>query len=241
MRCLRMLFKNKIKVYVPVDDHLLPIADDKGLVHYRYNKSPDSPDYTTTRAHLSMIPGIEPVDLEASTVEVKPPRQRHIKRTQAPVTPATDVIPPNTIVCYTDGGASPNPGPAGSGILLMFGEHTLEIWEYLGKSTNNVAELTAILRALENIKNKSLPIMVYSDSNYAIGVLTGAMKATKNLELIAQVQQEMEKCPKLQLLKVKAHVGIVYNEHVDRLVALARDTQSSGTRRSTSESVINNE
>lgn len=236
MRCLRMLFKNKQKVYVPVDDHLNPVTDDKGLVHYRYDSSPDSAAYTTTRAHLSMIPGTEPIDLDESVVAVKPPRQRHIKQTEAPVTPATDVIPPNTIVCYTDGGASPNPGPAGSGVLLMFGGHSLEIWEYLGKSTNNVAELTAILRALENIKNKTLPIMIYSDSNYAIGVLTGAMKATKNQELIGQVRQEMAKCPTLQLLKVKAHVGIVYNEHVDRLVALARDTKSSGSRRSSSES-----
>ena len=235
MRCLRMLFKNKIKVYVPVDEHLLPIADDNGMVHYRYQKTANAPAYTTTRTHLSMIPGVEPQELDESVTEVKPPRQRHIKHTEAPVTPVSDVIPPNTIVCYTDGGASPNPGPAGSGVILMYGKHTLEIWEYLGKSTNNVAELTAILSALENIKNKSLPIMLYSDSNYAIGVLTGAMKATKNLELIDKVQQEMAKCPKLQLLKVKAHVGIVYNEHVDRLVALARDTQASGTRRSTAD------
>ena len=155
--------------------------------------------------------------------------------TQVPTTavklPAADVIPPNTIVVYTDGGASPNPGPAGSGVLLMYGEHTLEIWEYLGKSTNNVAELTAILLALQNIKNKTLPILIYSDSKYAIGVLTGNMKATKNLDLIAKVREEMDKCPNVQLLKVKAHVGIQHNEHVDKLVALARDTKQSGTRR----------
>ena len=78
----------------------------------------------------------------------------------------------------------------------MYGKHCLEIWEYLGKSTNNVAELTAILRALENIKNKNLPILVYSDSKYAIGVLSGTMKANKNQDLIAQVKAEMQADPR---------------------------------------------
>lgn len=230
MQLLRMFFKHKCKVYVHVDEQLLPVMTN-GLASYRYQNHSSAPVYTTARSNLTMIPGAEPVDLDESVQEVKPPKPRKVPVTTAPVTPPSDVIPPNTIVVYTDGGASPNPGPAGCGVLLMFGGHTLEIWEYLGKSTNNVAELTAILRALEHIKNKTLPILVYSDSSYAIGVLTGRMKANKNLELIEQVRNEMAKCSCLQLLKVKAHVGIAHNEHVDRLVALARDTRQSGKRR----------
>ena len=232
MKLLRMLFKNKIKVYAQVDEHLMPVVNDEGLVHFQYQKKSGSPAYTTARRNLTMIPGVEPVEVDDETIEVKPPKPRKKPTSEAPVIPANEVIPPNTIVVYPDGGASPNPGPAGSGVIMMYGQHTLEIWEYLGRSTNNVAELTAILRALENIKNKNMPIVIYSDSNYAIGVLTGNMRATKNRELIAQIQAEMAKCPRLQLLKVKAHVGIQYNEHVDRLCALARDTQASGSRRS---------
>ena len=232
MKWLRMLFKHKIKVYAAVeDDSCKPIERD-GKVPYRYQNKMSAPEYLAVRSNLTMIPGVEPVDLDEDTTEVKPPTPRHVPVTEAPALKATDVVPPNTIVVYTDGGASPNPGPAGAGILLMYGKHCLEIWEYLGKSTNNVAELTAILRALENIKNKNLPILVYSDSKYAIGVLSGTMKANKNQDLIAQVKAEMQKCPNLQLLKVKAHIGIQHNEHVDKLVALARDTQNSGSRRS---------
>ena len=234
MRCLRMLLKNKVKVFVPVDDRLMPVVDEAGLVHYRYENTEGASEYTTRKANLTLIPGAEPVEMGAEVVNLpKPPRQPKSPVQNTPDVPAITAIPPNTIVCYTDGGASPNPGPAGSALLLMYGQHSLEIWEYLGKSTNNVAELTAILRALENIKNKSVPVMIYSDSKYAIGVLTGTMKPTKNLDLIDRIRTEMANFPALQLLKVRAHVGITYNEHVDRLVALARDTQKSGSRRST--------
>ena len=233
MPWLRMLFKQKIKVYVYVGQNQNLIADANGMARYRYQAQEDAAEYQTGRGNLTMIPGVEPVELRPPSA---PHAARAPKKHQTPVTSvepaaADDTIPPNTIVIYTDGGASPNPGPAGFGVLMMYGTHSLEIWEYLGKSTNNIAELTAILRALENVKNKDLPILLYSDSKYAIGVLTGTMKANKNQELIAQVREEMRKCRNLQLLKVKAHVGIRHNEHVDRLVALARDTKQSGTRR----------
>ena len=208
----------------------MPVVGVDGRVRYRYQNRTDAAEYSTVRQSLSMIPGTEPVELDEAVS--KPPKQRHVPVTSVKTPAISDaVIPPNTIVAYTDGGASPNPGPAGSGILLMYGEHSLEIWEYLGKSTNNVAELTAVLRALENIKNPALPVLLYSDSNYAIGVLTGRMKATKNLDLIEKIRIKMQEFPNLQLLKVKAHVGIEHNEHVDRLVALARDTKQSGSRR----------
>ena len=229
MRWLRMLFKNKIKIYVEVDDKLNPVVGETGLIRYRYQNRSDAAEYSTTRANLTMIPGAEPVDLDDPVT--KPPKPRKIPVTSVEPLAPLDVIPPNTIVAYTDGGASPNPGPAGSGVLLMYGGHSLEIWEYLGNSTNNVAELNAILVALNNIKNPSLPVLLYSDSNYAIGVLTGRMKPKQNLDLIEKIRIRMYDFPNLQLLKVKAHIGITHNEHVDRLVALARDTKQSGSRR----------
>lgn len=146
--------------------------------------------------------------------------------------PIEKVFPPKTIVVYTDGGASPNPGHAGLGAVLICEGKILDIWEYIGHSTNNIAELMAIGRALEHIKNKTLPVLLYSDSTYAIGVLSGRMKAAKNRELIASIQAEMRNFPSLSLLKVKAHSGVTYNERVDRLVARARETRASGSERS---------
>jgi len=230
-----MLFKGRIKVYVPVDDSLCPIEADGG-VQFRYSLKREAVCYSAKRANLSYIAG--ETALSSNEAEVSPVRRApgSKKKETAPKSLPKEMLPDgampsNTIVIYTDGGASPNPGDAGLGVLMLYGEHVLEIWEYLGKTTNNVAELTAILRALENVRNKALPIHLYSDSSYAIGVLTGAMRASKNLTLIAQVREEMVKCPRLVLLKVRAHVGIAHNEHVDRLVGVARETKASGTRR----------
>ena len=122
-----MLFKNKIKIYVEVDDNLMPVVGSNGLIRYRYQNRGDAAEYTTTKANLTMIPGAEPVELDESVT--KPPKPRKVPVTSVKPLAAPDVIPPNTIVAYTDGGASPNPGPAGSGVLLMYGEHSLEIWD----------------------------------------------------------------------------------------------------------------
>ena len=123
---LRMLFKDKTKVYVEVDEHLLPIVGSDGRVRFRYQNKTDVADYWTFRHHLTMIPGTETVELDEPVT--KPPKPRHVAVTSVTPLMTDDVIPPNTIVVYTDGGASPNPGPAGCGILLMYNAHTLEIW-----------------------------------------------------------------------------------------------------------------
>ena len=232
----RMIFKGHVKVYAQVDEIGDPLENGYGFVKFRYSDSPDAPLYQTKAQALSPICGAEIID-DAQVPEgngelPEPPQNapmpdRSGRRSAAPIP-----IPPKTIVVYTDGGASPNPGPAGSGVLLIYEDTMLEIWEYLGRSTNNAAELTAIRIALSNIKIKTLPILLYSDSQYAIDVLTGAKTAKKNQDLIAEVRAEMAKCPQLKLHKVRAHIGIAHNEHVDKLVALARDTKQSGSRRS---------
>lgn len=59
------------------------------------------------------------------------------------------------ILLYTDGGSRGNPGPAGAGAVLYnqeTNEVVAEISEYLGVQTNNVAEYTALLLALQQAK-----------------------------------------------------------------------------------------
>lgn len=55
------------------------------------------------------------------------------------------------ITIHTDGGARGNPGPAGIGVAFFDadGVQVAELSEYIGIATNNVAEYTAIVRALE--------------------------------------------------------------------------------------------
>jgi ribonuclease HI len=58
------------------------------------------------------------------------------------------------VLIYTDGAARGNPGPAGAGAILRDAEGTVlaEIAEPLGHATNNVAEWTAVLLALEEAR-----------------------------------------------------------------------------------------
>src|SRR5262245_42651324 len=55
------------------------------------------------------------------------------------------------IVVYTDGACSGNPGPMGIGVVVLDHGNRREVSEFLGEGTNNVAELTAVERALDLI------------------------------------------------------------------------------------------
>jgi ribonuclease HI len=56
-------------------------------------------------------------------------------------------------ILYADGGSRGNPGPAGAGALVRDeeGVQVVTVSEYLGVATNNIAEYTAVLRALQQL------------------------------------------------------------------------------------------
>ena len=58
------------------------------------------------------------------------------------------------LLIYTDGAARGNPGPAGAGAILRDSDGNVlaEVAEPLGRATNNVAEWTAVLLALEEAR-----------------------------------------------------------------------------------------
>lgn len=139
----------------------------------------------------------------------------------------------HTIVVYTDGACSGNPGPAGIGVFMQRPDTTLELSEYIGSGTNNIAELTAILRALEQVKEEEQDrrIHLYTDSGWSLGVLIGGWKAKTNLELIGSIKTQMERMPNLELLKIKGHAGHPGNEEADRLATQAARRESSSEPR----------
>jgi ribonuclease HI len=138
----------------------------------------------------------------------------------------------DTIVIHTDGACSGNPGPAGIGVHLQRADEIVEISEYIGSGTNNIAELTAILRGLECLREdeKKSVIHLYTDSGWSLGVLVGGWKAKTNLELIAEIKKLTDELPKLELLKVRGHAGEDGNEEADRLATMAVRRESSLTR-----------
>lgn len=81
---------------------------------------------------------------------------------------------------YTDGGSRGNPGPSASAAVLKEvhdgkeGETVEHITRYLGKTTNNQAEYTAIIIGLERAKHMGAEeVEVVMDSELAVKQLTG--------------------------------------------------------------------
>lgn len=129
-------------------------------------------------------------------------------------------------VAYTDGACTGNPGPAGSGtIVIAPGGKIRESFAYLGEGTNNVAELTAILKALEATP-KNEPLVVHTDSQYAIGVLSKGWKAKANGELIDRIRKALHGRG-VRFVYVPGHAGVPLNERADELAREAIRTRSS--------------
>lgn len=130
-------------------------------------------------------------------------------------------VPENAIVIHTDGACSGNPGPAGAGAVLRYKGHEKTISKYLGEATNNIAELTAILEALSSIKNKNLPVRLFTDSKYAKGVLLQGWKAKANVELIWKIRKKIQEFPDLKFFWIKGHADNPGNELADKLAVEA--------------------
>jgi ribonuclease HI len=137
----------------------------------------------------------------------------------------------NAIVAYTDGACIGNPGRSGLGYVITWpdGKRILR-GEPLGDGTNNIAELTAILRVLEVLDGATQPVAIYTDSEYSIGVLVRKWKPKANQELIRRIKEALARFDKVQLRKVPAHTGIRDNELVDQLAReAARDQRPVGS------------
>jgi ribonuclease HI len=129
-------------------------------------------------------------------------------------------------IAYTDGACTGNPGPAGSGtIVIAPGGKIRESYAFLGEGTNNVAELTAILHAIEATP-KEEPLVVHTDSKYAIGVLSKGWKAKANNALIERMRKELQGRA-VRFVYVPGHAGVPLNERADELAREAIRTRSS--------------
>lgn len=75
-----------------------------------------------------------------------------------------------TVTLYTDGACSGNPGPGGWGAILLYNGHELALSGGEARTTNNRMELTAVIEALQKLKEPCI-VELYSDSKYVIDAL----------------------------------------------------------------------
>ncbi|MGZ3405142.1 MAG: RNase H family protein [Polyangia bacterium] len=129
-------------------------------------------------------------------------------------------VPADAIIVYTDGACSGNPGPAGLGVVILDGGKRRELSEYLGVGTNNIAELMAIVRALEEVP-RDRTIVLHADSSYALGLLGKGWKAKANQEIVERMRTLARDFADLRLVKVDGHAGVPENERADELARTA--------------------
>ncbi len=80
---------------------------------------------------------------------------------------------------FTDGAARGNPGRAGIGVVIKNedGKNILELCDYIGETTNNVAEYSALIRGLEESIDMGLTeVEVFSDSELMVKQINGEYK-----------------------------------------------------------------
>ena len=75
-----------------------------------------------------------------------------------------------TVILYTAGACSGNPGPGGWGAILEYMGHKKEMSGGEANTTNNRMELTAVIRGLQALK-EPCTVELYSDSKYVIDAL----------------------------------------------------------------------
>jgi len=113
------------------------------------------------------------------------------------------MLPSRTLNIWTDGGSRGNPGPAAIGICMTDnnGKEIFRLGKQIGACTNNVAEYTAVIFALQwLIENKNIMASHYNfylDSSLVVNQLNGLFKI-KNYKLkkmIIQIKELEEKIP----------------------------------------------
>lgn len=133
-----------------------------------------------------------------------------------------------TLEIYIDGASKGNPGPSGIGVVICNGKETIKnISIYIGNATNNAAEYTALIYALqEALKLKAQNLKVKSDSQLLCRQINGLYKvknpnitglynqashlvpAFKSFSIVNIPREENKGADKLATLAVKKHLSI---------------------------------
>jgi ribonuclease HI len=134
------------------------------------------------------------------------------------------LLNPGEIVAYCDGGSRGNPGPAGFGVYIQdaTGAVLAELGQYLGTRTNNFAEYSALLAALEfAIAKGHKSLRVVSDSELMVKQIKGQYRVNSP-DLRPLYEEARRRIPQLEKFQI-THVLREKNRHADRLANLAMD------------------
>ena len=140
----------------------------------------------------------------------------------------------NILKIYTDGACRGNPGVGGWGAILKYDNSIKEINGFSKQTTNNIMELTAVIKSLKQL-NRACNIIITTDSIYVKngitewvhnwkknGWKTANKKPVKNKKLWLELDDLVTK-HKIKWKWIKGHSGHLENERADTLANLAID------------------
>lgn len=128
------------------------------------------------------------------------------------------------ITAYCDGGSRGNPGPSGFGVFIQDagGKAVAELGEFLGKRTNNYAEYSGLLAALDFALEKGHSrLRVVSDSELMVKQIKGQYKVNSP-ELRPLYDEAKRRIARLDQFRIE-HVLRGKNQQADRLANEAMD------------------
>ena len=140
-----------------------------------------------------------------------------------------------TVTIYTDGACSGNPGPGGWGAILIYNGVEKELSGGEANTTNNRMELTAVIQALQALR-EPCTVELWSDSKYVIDGLEkgwaaswqkkGWIKSDKKPALnpdLWSVLLNLSQQHELHYHWVKGHADNEYNNRCDQLAVEQRE------------------
>ncbi len=140
-----------------------------------------------------------------------------------------------TVTIYTDGACSGNPGPGGWGAILSYNGREKELSGGERQTTNNRMELTAVISALEALREPCV-VELYSDSKYVIDALSKGwaeswrkknwIKSDKKPALNPDLWERLLDLTAVHTVRyhwVKGHADNEYNNRCDALAVAERD------------------
>jgi ribonuclease HI len=135
---------------------------------------------------------------------------------------------------FTDGAANPNPGPGGWGTVYVIDDAIQgEAYGAEPHTTNNRMELLALRAGIALVPSETAAV-IYTDSQLCVNTFTKWAKAwkargwrrkegeIKNLELVQEIYEALQRRPELKLAWIAAHSGNRWNEYADALATAYR-------------------
>lgn len=138
-----------------------------------------------------------------------------------------------TVILYTDGACSGNPGPGGWAAILQWNGHVKELSGGEPETTNQRMELKAVIEGLKALK-RPCDVIVHSDSAYVVncfkqrwyvnwrknGWMNSKGEPVQNRDLWEELLDAING-HRVRFEKVKGHAGEKWNERCDELARSA--------------------